>query len=111
MKVTTMLVSAMLVLGVAGVAHATNMFAGPLNATSGCTCVIVNVTTTTKTVFIQLLNKGGIEVTHLTAVLDAGEADGVSAATSSLNYCKFTNAAPVSFRAMIVCDSVAAPAR
>ena len=62
MKVTTGFVSAMLVLGLTGVVHAANMFAGPLfpnGETDSCACEVVNVSNSSKTVEIQVLNKVG----------------------------------------------------
>ena len=119
MNVMTILVSAMLVFGLTGVAHAANMIAGPLfpnGTTDSCACEIVNVSTSTRTVDIQALNKGGVIIDHRVSSLAAGAGDAVSSGVPGFQYCKFINASPTFFRATISCvfngtDVVALPAR
>ena len=115
MKVTTLLVTATLVLGLAGAAHAANLVAGPLNTSTTCSCLIVNVTNGPKTIHIQLLNKGGVVVPGgelLPVLLEAGDVAGVTApGEGQAHYCKFINAAAASFRATMICEETAVPAR
>jgi hypothetical protein len=115
MKLTTLLVTATLVIGLAGAAHGANQVAGPLSTTTGCSCLIVNVTNSTKVIHVQLLNKGGALVPGGELgpePLDAGEAHGVTApGVGNIHYCKFINAAAASFRATMICEGTAVPAR
>jgi hypothetical protein len=119
MRVTKILVTAMLVLGPTAVAHATNMVTGPLfpnGAADSCACEIVNISTGTKIVDIQVLNKGGGIIQHQSSTLAPGAADTLNSGVAGLQYCKFVNASPVYFRATISCvfngtDVVAQPAR
>jgi hypothetical protein len=108
MKATTVLISAVFLLGLTGVAHATNMFAGPLfpnGATDGCVCEIVNVSTSSRTLEIQALNKGGVvTATSGTITLAPGVGDALNNPTAGFQYCKFMNASPSYFRATIVCS-------
>jgi hypothetical protein len=104
MRVKTALMGATLLFGLNGVAHAVTMIAGPLSGDS-CWCYIVNVSTSSKTVEIVGLNKGGIAVADVTKALGAGVADGVATGTASVQYCKFINASPTNFRAAIQCTN------
>lgn len=120
MKVTIGFVSAMLVLGLTGVVHAANMFAGPLfpnGVGDSCACEVVNVSNSPKNIEIQVLNKLGDPIaTSGVITVPAGAANAVSSGTGGLQYCKFVNAASGNFRATITCyfngtDVVALPAR
>jgi hypothetical protein len=115
MKLTTLLITATLVLGLAGASHAANLVAGPLSTSTGCSCLIVNVTNSPKTIHVQLLHKGGGVVPGGELgpeLLDAGEVAGVTAAgLGQVHYCKFINAAAASFRATMICEDTAVPAR
>jgi hypothetical protein len=102
MKVKTALMVAALFVGLNGAAHAVTMIAGPLSGDS-CSCYIVNVTTSSKTVEIVGLNKGGVAMVDVTKTLGAAVADGVTIGTASVQYCKFINASPTNFRAAIQC--------
>jgi hypothetical protein len=115
MKLTTLLGTATFVLGLTGMAQAVTMVAGPLTTTTSCSCLIVNVTTSAKTIHVQLLDKTGTVVPNGELgpqLLQGGDINGVSApAVGNFMYCKFINAATTSFRASMVCDGVALPAR
>ena len=120
MKTTTMFASTMLVLGVAGMAHAASMFAGPLfpnGASDSCSCDAVNVSGSPKTIEIQVLDKAGASLnTSGMIAIPAGGARSVSSGTAGLQYCKFVNASATNFRAAITCrfdgtEVVAMPAR
>ena len=115
MKLTTLLGTATLILGLTGIAHAANMVAGPLTTSTGCSCLIVNVTNSAKTIHVQLLDKGGTVVPGGELgpeLLQAGDINGVTAAgVGNFHYCKFLNAGAGSFRASMICEGAVLPAR
>ena len=115
MKLTTLLVNATLVLGLTGAAHAANLVAGPLNTSTGCSCLIVNVTNGPKTIHVQLLNKGGSRRGGRGTRPGAAGCGRFAAVTApgdgQAHYCKFINAAAASFRATMICEDTAVPAR
>jgi hypothetical protein len=119
MKVVTVLASTgALLFGLAGAALAGTMYAGPLfpsGTSHSCSCQIVNVTTSPKTVRIDLLEKHGLSVVFSEPTLQPGEGDSVSGSIGSLQYCKFSNVTVAAFRATMVCvvdgSYVAVPAR
>jgi hypothetical protein len=125
MKRTAALIGTLLSLASPPVARAASMFAGPLFPTGNdtCECEIVNVTTSPKSVQIQVISATGTVLTDTGVfTLGAGQAAaGVSPTSNQQQYCKFVNASPTSFRASMACflsgptsagsDFVALPAR
>jgi hypothetical protein len=115
MKLTTLLGTATLILGLTGMAHAANMVAGPLSTSTGCSCLIVNVTNSPKTIHVQLLDKSGTVVPNGETgpeLLPAGDIGGVTAAgVGNVHYCKFINAGATNFRASMICEGNSLPAR
>ena len=121
MKIRTMVVALVALLGVSAPAHAVNMFAGPLYATTGdgCECKLINITTAAKTVRVQLIRDDGLVINDSFNVsLGAGRGIVMSGGNPGSQYCKFTNAAPAYFRGTISCfgtpndsDTVAVPAQ
>ena len=124
MKVTAALVGTLLFLAPTDVARAANMFAGPLFPTGNdtCECEIVNVTTTAKNVQILMISGTGTVLSDSGIInLPGGHAAASISGSNGLQYCKFVNASPTSFRASIACflsgptsagsDFVALPAR
>src|SRR5215472_13717542 len=105
MKVTALLVGALLFLAANDVAHAANMFAGPLFPTGDdtCECEIVNVSTTAKSIQIQVISGTGTVLSDTGVFnLAAGQAAAeISSSSNQLQYCKFVNASATSFRASI----------
>ena len=125
MKRTAALIGTLLSLASPPVVHAASMFAGPLFPTGddACECEIVNVTTSAKSVQIQVISATGTVLTDTGVfTLAAGHAAaGISPTSNQQQYCKFVNASPTSFRASMACflsgptsagsDFVALPAR
>jgi hypothetical protein len=125
MKLTTALVGTLLFFATTDIARAANMFAGPLfpAGSDTCECEIVNVSTTARSVQIQVLSGSGAVLSDSGVFsLPAGQAvAGIAPSSNSLQYCKFINASPTNFRASIACffsgptsagsDFVALPAR
>ena len=106
-----------LLLGLAGTAIAGTMFAGPLfpgGTATSCSCEIVNVTASPKTIRIDVMEKHGISVANSTPTLDPGEGASLNG-TTGFQYCKFSNVTVAGFRATLVCvvdgSYVAVPAR
>ena len=125
MRATALLVGTLLFLAANDAAHAASMFAGPLFPTGDdtCECEIVNVSTTAKSVQIQVISGTGTVLSDTGVFsLPAGQAAaGISSSSNQLQYCKFVNASATNFRASMACflsgatsagsDFVALPAR
>jgi hypothetical protein len=113
MKTTMVLVSAVLVFGLTGMAQAGTLIAGPLSpggfAGDGCVCEIANVSTGDKAIVIQTVNKGGVIVDTKSTTIPAGATDALTSTVASLQYCKFLNTSATYFRATMTCTSNGAP--
>jgi hypothetical protein len=110
MRTTTALLVAMLVLALAGAAHAASMFAGPLSpngVSNSCACEAVNVSSGTKTIQIQILDKGNhvLAETAMEPVAKGSAAPQAVHAGGGFTWCKFVNASPTYFRGTMTCQA------
>src|SRR5262245_47623316 len=103
----TVMLGVLMLFGISATTYAATMFAGPLypnGISDSCDCQIVNVSSGTKTIEIEVLNKtGGIIVQSGSISLQAGDIYVLSSGTPGAQYCKFINVSPTYFRAMIGC--------
>jgi hypothetical protein len=120
MKRTAVVGSALLVLGSTAVVHAASMVAGPLfpnGVSDSCSCLAVNVTSSARTIDIQVLDKGGLVIASSGPTsIPAGGAEAIHSGVGGAQYCTFVNASSSNFRGTMTCvyngtDVVAVPAR
>ena len=110
MRASTGLVVAVLVLGLAGAAHAASMFAGPLfpnGVSNSCACEAVNISSGTKTIQIQILNKANhvLAETAMEAVAKGSAGPQAIYLGGGFMWCKFVNASPTYFRGTMTCHA------